>query len=155
MRVHLKIASVGLAAALLVAASAFVGGGSAGATPNVLHVRVVGLPSSSGTVHCTLFNIPSAFPSDGSKALSNVVAAIATDSASCDFNGIAPGKYAVVAFHDANGNGKFDRNFIGMPLEGYAFSNNVKPRFSAPDFDQCSFDYRGGDQSITMQIIPP
>jgi uncharacterized protein (DUF2141 family) len=67
--------------------------------------------------------------------------------------GTSPGKYAIVCFHDENNNGKFDENAPGMPKEGYCFSNNVKPRFSAPKFDQCGFDYKGGDQAISITMI--
>jgi len=59
----------------------------------------------------------------------------------------------VVCFHDENSNGKFDENALGMPKEGYCFSNNVKPRFSAPNFSQCAFDYKGGDQSISITML--
>ena len=57
--------------------------------------------------------------------------AIKDASATIDFDGLAPGKYAMVCYHDENGNGKFDENALGMPKEGYCFSNNIKPRFSA------------------------
>ena len=59
----------------------------------------------------------------------------------------------MVCYHDENNNGKFDENMLGMPKEGYCFSNNVKPRFSAPNFNQCAFDYQGGDQSIAITMI--
>jgi uncharacterized protein (DUF2141 family) len=35
------------------------------------------------------------------------------------------GDYAFAVYHDANGNGKLDRNGVGMPTEDYAFSNNA------------------------------
>lgn len=34
------------------------------------------------------------------------------------------GRYAIQVVHDENGNGKLDTNFIGMPSEGYGYSNN-------------------------------
>ncbi|MFK7862759.1 MAG: DUF2141 domain-containing protein [Pseudohongiellaceae bacterium] len=34
------------------------------------------------------------------------------------------GDYAVKLFHDANDNGEMDSNLIGIPQEGYGFSNN-------------------------------
>jgi len=35
-----------------------------------------------------------------------------------------------------NNNGKCDKNMIGYPTEGFGFSQNYKPRLSAPSFDQ-------------------
>lgn len=46
------------------------------------------------------------------------------DSAVLSFEGLAPGSYAVQVMHDQNGNGELDSNFMGMPIEGYGFSNN-------------------------------
>jgi uncharacterized protein (DUF2141 family) len=47
---------------------------------------------------------------------------------------VKPGSYAIAVFHDTNGNGKLDRNFIGLPSEPYGFSNDVGRR-GAPDFE--------------------
>jgi uncharacterized protein (DUF2141 family) len=49
------------------------------------------------------------------------------------FTGIPPGTYAVVGYHDENGNDEFDK-FLGMPREPYALSNqageNLVPTFA-------------------------
>jgi uncharacterized protein (DUF2141 family) len=117
---------------------------------SVLHVRVVNLRNSTGQVICTLFNSPMAFPTDSTRAVAQVAAPINDNAAVCNFSGLAQGKYAVVAFHDENSNGKFDRNWFGLPKEGYAFSNNVRPVFSPPSFNAAAFDYAGGDQWLTL-----
>ena len=48
------------------------------------------------------------------------------NSAICQFNDIPPGTYAIAVFHDENANGKLDKNFLGIPCEGYGASNNVR-----------------------------
>jgi uncharacterized protein (DUF2141 family) len=58
---------------------------------------------------------------------------------SLKFSGLEKGTYAIALFQDLNNNGKLDKNLIGIPTEPYAFSNNVKPRFSAPAYDDCKF----------------
>jgi len=126
---------------------------AAQATPAAaLHVRVVNLRDSTGQVICTLFNSPSAFPSDSSKAVGQSTVPIKDDAAVCSFGGLTPGKYALVTFHDENSNGKFDRSWLGLPKEGYAFSNNVRPVFSPPSFKAAAFDYAGGDQWLTIAM---
>lgn len=45
---------------------------------------------------------------------------------------LPPGTYAAAAFHDANGNGKFDKSFVGWPLEGFGFSSNAQVSFFHP-----------------------
>ena len=81
-------------------------------------MRVVNLRSSTGQVICTLFNSPAAFPSDSSKAVAQSAVPIKDKAAVCEFAGIAPGKYALVLFHDENSNGKFDRNWSGNAQGG-------------------------------------
>lgn len=127
---------------------------AAQATPAVavLHVRVANLRNSNGQVICTLFNSPIAFPSDSTKAVGQIAVSIKDDIAVCSFGGLAPGKYALVTFHDENSNGRFDRNWFGLPKEGYAFSNNVRPVFAPPSFRAAAFDYAGGDQWLTVAM---
>lgn len=48
--------------------------------------------------------------------------------------------YSIAIFHDKNADGDCNRNFLGVPIEGYGFSNNIKPIFSAPKFDQTKFE---------------
>ena len=145
---HAKLLAFSIALAII-ATSAF-----AQDSKNILRVRLDGFRSNNGKPHCTLYNDPAAFPSHDEKAVQKSEApSIANKSAEVDFSGLAPGKYAMVCFHDENNNGKFDENALGMPKEGYCFSNNVKPRFSAPNFDQCAFDYKGGDQSIAITML--
>ena len=53
--------------------------------------------------------------------------------------GLAPGSYAIRVLHDENGNGKLDFNVIGMPTEGYGFSNNPRV-MRAATFEEARFD---------------
>ncbi len=46
---------------------------------------------------------------------------------------VQPGTYAIAVFHDRNGNGRLDRNLLGLPAEPYGFSNNVG-RMGVPNF---------------------
>ena len=134
----------GMAMLLVMAAPAWAQSATA------LHVHVVNLRDSNGQVICTLYNSPLAFPSDSNKAVGQLAVPLKADSAVCSFGGLAPGKYALVVFHDENGNGKFDRSWLGLPKEGYAFSNNLRPVFAPPSFKSASFDYMGGDQWLTV-----
>ena len=52
---------------------------------------------------------------------------------------LPPGEYAIAVFHDSNGNKKLDKNFLGIPKEGYGFSNDARGRFGPPSFKAASF----------------
>ena len=48
------------------------------------------------------------------------------------------GEYAISIFHDSNGNGELDTNFIGLPKEPVALSNNAKAKFGPPKYEDLS-----------------
>jgi len=117
-------------------------------------VEVTGFRTDKGKLGCSLWPGPAGFPRDDSHILSNVWAPIKDARGECVFGGVPAGDYAVTLFHDENGNGKFDSNFIGYPLEGYGFSNNAKARFKAPSFDECKFHYDGnGWKQVPVKMI--
>lgn len=47
-----------------------------------------------------------------------------------------PGTYGVAVYHDADGNHKLNRNGLGLPLEGFGFSNNPTATFGMPRFSE-------------------
>ena len=53
---------------------------------------------------------------------------------------LPPGKYAIRYFHDENINGKLDTNKMGIPTEGYGFSNNAYGLFGPKPFKEWLFD---------------
>jgi uncharacterized protein (DUF2141 family) len=63
------------------------------------------------------------------------------------------GTYAVTAFHDENDNGKLDKNWLGIPTEGYGFSNDVRGAAGPPKFLQAAFDLaKNADKSISFSL---
>lgn len=65
---------------------------------------------------------------------------------------LPPGVYGAAAFHDENSNGVFDTNFLGLPLEGYAMSNDARPFLSRPSFDAASFTLPPEGAAIVMHM---
>lgn len=114
-------------------------GTRAAPTDASVRVEISSLRNTRGDVGCLLFNAPEGYPETHAKAYGELHVAIDTDHAVCEFKGVAPGTYAVIAMHDENQNGKLDKNFLGVPSEGYAASNNVRPLLSAPEFKAASF----------------
>lgn len=112
-------------------------------------VAVTGLRNSSGSVRCSLYDDPEGFPTEQKHVVAKTRAVPSSASATCTFSAPAKGKsYAVVIHHDENDDGKFQRNAIGLPLEGYGFSNNVRPVLSPPSFAACQFSFKGGETSL-------
>ena len=70
---------------------------------------------------------------------------------SCSFSNVEPGTYAIAVVHDENGNGKLDKNFVGVPSEGYGVSNNKTYALSAPKWDESTFKL-GATESKALQV---
>jgi uncharacterized protein (DUF2141 family) len=60
--------------------------------------------------------------------------------------------YASAVLHDENQNSKMDFNFLGMPLEGYGFSNDAGALFGPPSFAAASFRLLPRASQITVKI---
>jgi uncharacterized protein (DUF2141 family) len=119
---------------------------------NRLRVRVVGLRNNKGDVCCSLFSSAEDFPTNRDLLATTVTAPILDGTAICEFAAIAPGTYAVALFHDENSDGKFNRDWLGMPKEGFGFSNDAPARWHAPSFNTASFRFIGGISEILVHI---
>ena len=53
--------------------------------------------------------------------------------------GLTPGDVALLVYYDENDNGVLDKNFIGIPRETLAMSNNYQPK-GPPRFARASFE---------------
>ena len=126
-------------------------GGAVNSTDRLM-VRVVGLRNNKGDVHCTLFASAEDFPTNDDQMGISVTAPIVSQTALCEFRALAPGRYAVVLFHDEDADGKFKRDWLGLPKEGYGFSNDAPARWHAPSFDAASFPFDGGIDEILVHI---
>jgi uncharacterized protein (DUF2141 family) len=105
-----------------------------------IHVQILNIRNSTGTVDCALFDAPEGFPIEVLRSATNVmVIKVRHTQARCDFEDIPPGTYALAVIHDENMNGKLDTNWLGTPTEGYGFSNDAKGSLGAPAFAAASF----------------
>lgn len=118
-----------------------------------IHVKILDIRNSTGGVACALFESPEGFPTEYLRAATNImVIKIRDKQARCDFEDIPPGTYALAVVHDENMNGKLDTNLLGIPKEGYGFSNDAKALFGAPSFPAASFPYDGQNLELTIRL---
>ncbi len=112
-------------------------------------LEVSSFKNTRGTLNCRLFTKASDFP-DGEGILT-VRTPIAGANTTCTFPNVEPGTYAVAVVHDENSNGKLDKNFVGVPSEGYGVSNNKTYALSAPKWDESVFTI-ATSESKTLQV---
>ncbi|HTV14223.1 MAG TPA: DUF2141 domain-containing protein [Acidobacteriaceae bacterium] len=107
-------------------------------TPNgqplcTLRIHVTGFRNNHGKAGGTIFASADGWPEQTSKAVVHGPFPIVDGQAMEEFH-LPAGKYAVAVIHDENSNHKLDRNFLGIPKEGFGFANNPRVALSAPSF---------------------
>lgn len=118
-----------------------------------IHVKILDIRSSTGAVACALFESAVGFPTEYLQAATRIMVIKVRDrQARCDFEDIAPGSYALAVVHDENMNGKLDVNWLGIPLEGYGFSNDASALLGAPSFESASFSHDGKNLALTIGL---
>jgi len=125
----------------------------AGGLFSPINVEVGGFPNDQGRLACALYDKPDGFPHDRSKAIRRVTGKISEGMATCVFNNVPTGTYAVAFFQDAKMSGEIVKNMLGIPQEGYGFSNDAKPSaMSPPSFSAAAFQHDGSEPT-TLRLI--
>jgi uncharacterized protein (DUF2141 family) len=114
----------------------------AAAGGNIVTVRVSTFRSLKGSLRCRLFSRPDGFPGKPPFEAETSVT-VSARTMTCSFTSVAPGIHAVAVFHDENGDGKLDTNFLGIPREGVGVSNNNFRSVGPPSWDDAKFTVNG------------
>ena len=106
-----------------------------------LRVQIHGVRSATGQLRVSLYRESDRFRKEESayKLLSQPAN---PGDASLVFDDVPPGRYALMAYHDENGDNKLNLRLGMFPIEGYALSNNPKV-IGPPGFADSAFDFSG------------
>ncbi|HYG20864.1 MAG TPA: DUF2141 domain-containing protein [Ohtaekwangia sp.] len=117
-----------------------------------LQVTVKNIKQPKGTIRVGLFDNEKDFLK---KAVEGKVVQASGSEVVVIFEELKPGNYGLSVIHDENDNGELDRNFVGMPSEGFAFGNNAMGSFGPPDFDKTLVKIDGTPvkQEITLNHL--
>ena len=101
-------------------------------------IEIENFKNDKGVVRSQLFNKDQAnyFPTKSELAFTRLVGTIHGFRARLIYNDLPFGVYAIAFHHDEDNDGKMNRNFLGIPTEGYGFSNNPKIYTGPPTFDE-------------------
>ena len=108
-----------------------------------LNIEITGLRSNDGVISFELFNASEQIVSKFEKSIEDKKCLIAFKELACEF-------YAIRYFHDENANKELDKNWLGMPTEGYGFSNDAYGFFGPKEFKEWLFELQG-DTTIVMK----
>ena len=115
-----------------------------------LSLAVQAVRSDQGQVKLMLFEREEGFRKED-KALQVLALPAAKGEVHARFQGLPPGRYAVVAYHDENADGKLNLRFGMFPKEGYGLSNNFKPS-GPPKFKDAAFELPSGGMQSAIQL---
>lgn len=115
-----------------------------------LVVSITDVREGGGNLRVSLYAASEGFRKED-KALKLVSQAAAKGETKVHFEGLAPGRYAVMAYHDENGDGKLNLRFGMFPTEGYGLSNNPKV-MGPPKFDDSAFEVAGPETGISIGL---
>lgn len=103
-----------------------------------IQVNLSGMHNANGKINFALYNASSSF-NDPTLVYKSLILTPTVATMSFTLDSIPAGTYAFGVFHDENDNQQIDQNWLGIPTEGFAFSNNAMGSFGPPTYDQAKF----------------
>jgi uncharacterized protein (DUF2141 family) len=118
-----------------------------------LKVIITDIDNTKGNVVLAIYNQDDNFPYNPFKKYTIDKESMTDGKLEYLIQDINPGEYAITLLDDKNKNYDMDTNFIGLPKEGFGFSNNVKPSLAgAPPFEKCTFNLKKEPANITIKM---
>lgn len=121
-------------------------------SPTRLEVEVEGIQPARGEVAVTVY------PDDARRFLASrgklarQRLPVRGSTVSACFWLPARGHYAVAVYHDVNANHDFDRNLLGLPAEGFGFSNDAPTKVGLPPFSAVRFPATKAETMIRIRV---
>jgi uncharacterized protein (DUF2141 family) len=113
-------------------------------------VNITNIEELKGSLYVQIFDSEKGFDKNG-KPVDTSEVKVTANNHKILFKDLKAGTYAVKLFHDENENGEMDSNFIGIPKEGYGFSNNGGA-FGPSSFEDAAFAVTEVKKEITIKL---
>ncbi|GCL43499.1 DUF2141 domain-containing protein [Dolichospermum planctonicum] len=117
-----------------------------------LTVVVNGIRNQTGEICMRVYNSEKGFPDNAKSEVKSGCTKITGNSIKQVFSGLKPGNYAVAVVDDQNGDHKLNKDFFGIPEEGFGISRNpiVSISTGTPKFKDARFKV---DKNTTINIF--
>ncbi|MCG3167033.1 MAG: hypothetical protein POELPBGB_02816 [Bacteroidia bacterium] len=122
-------------------------------TAQNIEVKIAGMRSTSGQIHIKIFKDDRSFKDDKEyRKLSYKKDGAVNGEMTVKFN-LEPGTYGFALLDDESNNGQMDYNFIGLPDEGFGFSNFYLTGLNRPKFDLFKLTVKPDQaQNVLMKV---
>jgi uncharacterized protein (DUF2141 family) len=113
-----------------------------------LTIIITGIKNNTGKVTAELYNAKAKFLKTAFRTTSST---IKSNTAIVVFHDLPKSEYTIMVYHDENNNEKLDKNFIGIPKEPVACSNNAKGFMGPPKYEDAKFNLVA-DSKVTIKM---
>lgn len=120
------------------------------AAQNKIFVQISNFENNKGVCKTCLFTSRASF--EKGTPFICVPSYVTNETSQASFNNVPDGDYAIFVFHDTNNNGKMDKNFLGIPKEGYGASQNRLPFAAAPLFESNKFSVHASTVNLRIKL---
>ena len=119
-----------------------------------LTVVVDGIKNKKGEVCMGVYSSSQGFPMSTNDVIKSACVQPTGSTLTHEFSGLQPGNYAVAIVDDQNGDRQLNKDFFGIPQEGFGISRNptVSIATGTPSFYDASFILMP-NQNTTMIIL--
>lgn len=104
-----------------------------------LNINIENINPSNGQLMIAVYNSKQLYMKTEKAFSKQILKLNGKNSEFIQFKDLPMGEYSVAVIHDENNNGKLDTNIFGIPTEAYGFSNNIRPKFRAANWDETKF----------------
>lgn len=108
-------------------------------------VQIENIKNTKGQLVVGLYSNQKVFKNTTKGEIINIEGKVATVL----FKNVSLGIYAISLFHDENNNEKLDTNFMGIPKESFACSNNATGFMGPPKWEDAKFEVK---DNLTVKI---
>lgn len=126
------------------------GTGFAQADESRLRITLQNVRHATGNLRVSLYREAETFRKED-RAVKAITVPASKGDVPLVFDTLPAGRYAIMAYHDDNADGKLNLRFGMFPTEGYGLSNNPKV-MGPPNFADSAFDVAGPETSISIGL---
>ncbi|MDO6428866.1 DUF2141 domain-containing protein [Thalassotalea sp. 1_MG-2023] len=116
-----------------------------------LQLEIREVKSNQGKILAQLFNGESNYQTNNPMMAQQTMAKEGTLIVT--FSNLENGEYAIRYFHDENNDNQLATNLIGIPTEGYGYSNNAKGNFGPAKYQDMKVSIVDSDVTTHSTVI--
>ncbi len=116
-------------------------------------LKIRNIRSNKGTILISIYNKAAQFPLKPFKVIKVKKSNMRNGELNFTIKGLKNQQYAISLLDDENQNSDMDYTWIGIPKEGYSFSNNARPKgMSAPSYSDAMFELNEKGREILFSF---